>query len=246
MRAVLLAAGVGRRIGGEDGHQPKCLLKFDGKTLLQRHLEIIRACGLEEVVIGVGFRAEMIQTEIDMLGADGFAKTILNPRYQEGSNLTLWAVRQAMRGEVLLMDADVLYDHRMLRKLMNTSHPNSFLMDRSFEPGEEPVKLCVREGRLIEFRKRIETDFDFCGESVGFFRFNAEGCRLLMDSCERYTAKPEECFEEALREVILSAPDRMFGYEDVTGFPWIEIDFPRDIQKAREEILPNLEDIDNA
>tara|TARA_B100000686_G_scaffold353301_1_gene458355 strand:+ start:2819 stop:3547 length:729 start_codon:yes stop_codon:yes gene_type:complete len=242
MKVLLLAAGVGRRIGGEKGHPPKCLLKFNGKTLLHRHLELLHLTEATEVIIGVGFKAEMIQAELNTLDANGFASTIFNPRFEEGSNLTLWAAREVMTGDVLLMDADVLYDHRMLKALTNTSHRNCFLMDRDFEPGDEPVKLCVRNNKLIEFRKRIEIDYDFCGESVGFFRFDDEGCSLLMEACEHYTRQPDECYEEALREVMLNAPDGTFGYEDVTGLPWTEIDFPEDIEKARKHILPRLEE----
>lgn len=242
MRAIILAAGVGRRIGGEEGHPPKCLLKFNGKTLLQRHLELLRQCGVRELAVAVGFKSNLVQNELDTLGADGFAKTVFNPRFEEGSNLTLWAMRDEMTrgGDVLLMDADVLYDYRMLLALTRTSIRNCFLMDRNFEPGDEPVKLCVKDGRLVEFRKRVEAPYDFCGESVGFFRLEESMCRTLMESVERFTAQPEECYEEALRAVLLASPQGLFGYEDVSDLPWTEIDFPEDVDKARDKILPLL------
>ena len=102
--------------------------------------------------------------------------------------------------------------------------------------------MCVRNNKLVEFRKHVGIDYDFCGESVGFFRFNKDGCRLLMETCERYTSQTEECYEEVLREVMLNAPEGMFGYEDVTGLPWTEIDFPEDIEKARFiNLEPSLE-----
>ena len=49
----------------------------------------------------------------------------------------------------------------------------------------------------------------------------------------------EEPYEEAIRDLLLETPDA-FGYEDITGLPWIEIDFPEDIQRAQNEILPQL------
>ena len=244
MRAIIFAAGIGRRIGGDEGHPPKCLLQFGGKSLLHRHLELLRHCGIGEVVLGVGFQAEMIQMELDALGADGFARTVFNPRFEEGSNLTLWSLRDELiqADEVLLMDADVLYDHRMIKTLLHTSHANCFLMDREFESGDEPVKLCVRDGNLVEFRKLIEVDFDFCGESVGFFLLKNRISRKLIEVCERFTKNPEECYEETMREVLLDSPFGTFGYEDITGLPWTEIDFPEDVEKARELILPRLEE----
>ena len=74
------------------------------------------------------------------------------------------------------MDADVLYDHNILGRLINSDKENVFLLDQDFEMGEEPVKLCVRNGsHLVEFRKQLDENltFDFMGESVGFFKFTS-------------------------------------------------------------------------
>jgi choline kinase len=54
-----------------------------------------------------------------------------------------------------------------------------------------------------------------------------------------------EPYEEAIRDVLLAEP-RQFGYEDVTGLPWIEIDFPEDVKRARDDILPRLHESDTA
>ena len=52
--------------------------------------------------------------------------------------------------------------------------------------------------------------------------------------------RQEEPYEEVIRDLLLQTPER-FGYEDITGFPWIEIDFPEDLQRAQQDILPRLE-----
>lgn len=242
MNAILLAAGVGRRLG--KGEDPKCLLRFAGKTLLQRHLEILQVCGVKQIIVGVGYRADRVQAEIHALGLEGYASTILNPDYERGSILTLWTLRDALTrgGDLLLMDADVLYDYRLLRRLVDSRHPDCFLMDRHFEPGDEPVKLCVRDGTLVDFRKKVALTYDFCGESVGFFKLRELTAIDLLAAAKNFidAGKNEECYEEALRDLLLSpAP---FGYEDITGLPWIEIDFPYDVERAQREILPALVD----
>ena len=111
------------------------------------------------------------------------------------------------------------------------------------EPGEEPVKLCVHDGYLVEFRKQVAPNlaYDFAGESVGFFRFESAIAHRLATHTEQYVAdgRHEEPYEEAIRDLLLETPEA-FGYEDITGLPWIEIDFPKDIQRAENEILPQL------
>ncbi len=241
----MLAAGVGRRLGKDGQNKPKCLLKFNGKSLLERHLDYLRSCQIDEVAIAVGYQAEMIQNEIKAVEADNWVTTVYNPDYTKGSIISLWTLREhlAAGDEILLMDADVLYDRRIIERLVKTDIPNCFLLDRDFEPGEEPVKLCVRDGYLVEFRKQVALDltYDFSGESVGFFRFESAIARRIATRTEQYVADglDEKPLEEAIRDLLLETPEA-FGYEDITGLPWIEIDFPEDIKRAQNEILPQL------
>ena len=141
------------------------------------------------------------------------------------------------------MDADVLYDHNIIGRLIDTDKKNIFLLDKEFEAGAEPVKLCVLDGQLVEFRKQIASSlaFDFQGESVGFFRFSPEISRMLASQAREMVEQgnADEPYEEAIRDVLLSIPEK-FSYEDITGLPWLEIDFPEDVEKANNEILPKL------
>ena len=245
MKAIILAAGVGRRLGKDGEIQPKCLLRFNGKSLLERHLDYLCYCQIDTVAIAVGYQAEMIQDEIKRVGAETWVTTIYNPDYTQGSLISLWTLREHLAAgeDLLLMDADVLYARYIIERLVKTDIPNCFLLDRDFEPGDEPVKLCVHNGHLVEFRKQVASDlvYDFSGESVGFFRFDGAIAHRLAACTERYVAEGryEEPYEEAIRDLLLEAPE-VFGYEDITGLPWIEIDFPEDIQRAQNEILPQL------
>ena len=101
--------------------------------------------------------------------------------------------------------------------------------------------LCVKDGRLVDFHKIVRGPYDFHGESVGFFRFRRETAARLAALAESYIAsgRKSEWYEEAVRDLLLERPGE-FGFEDVTGLPWIEIDFPEDVAKARDAILPEL------
>ena len=243
MKAIILAAGVGRRLGVD---HPKCLLEFNGRSLMQRHLDLLKQLGIEDVVVGVGHLADQVIDAIADYGHADFTRTLYNPRFEQGSMISLWTLREelAYGGDVLLMDADVLYDQKMLQRLIETDHENCFLLDRGFEDGDEPVKLCVRDGLLVEFRKQLapDLDYEFSGESVGFFRFGSAITKRLAERTEDYLARGlfEEHYEEAIRDLMLETPED-FAFEDVTGIPWVEIDFPEDIERAKQEILPKLD-----
>lgn len=250
MRAIILAAGRGIRLQQpEDSQLPKCLLRFDGMTLLERHLQMLKNAGVTDVVLALGFRHEQVQAELDRLGWLPRPDIVLNMQFELGSILTVHTIADALTrgGDVLLMDADVLYDERILRALVAGAGPlNRLLIDRDFEAGDEPVKLCVQDGVPVELRKQLAADlrFDTIGESVGFFRFEQAAARRLAALVAGYvdSGRAHMPHEEAVRD-FLKEGSHAVEVADVTGFPWIEIDFPIDVVRAAQEILPQLQTV---
>jgi len=248
MRAIILAAGRGLRLQQpEDQQLPKCLLRFGSMTLLERHLHLLRNAGIEEIVLALGFRHELVEKELDRLRWKPRPEIVLNSRFDLGSVLTVHTAADAMTrgGGILLMDADVLYDERILSALVAGRQPvNRMLIDREFEAGDEPVKLCVRDGVPIELRKKLAADlrYDTIGESVGFFRFDQPGARRLAALVAGYIARDrgEMPHEEAVRDLILEG-SQLFEVTDVTGAPWIEIDYADDVARAARDVLPELQ-----
>jgi len=270
MRAIILAAGRGNRLQQSEEQQvPKCLLAFEGRSLLERHLLLLRQAGIEEVVLALGFRHEMVAAEIDRLHWRPRPEFVLNERFELGSVLTVHTVAEAMTrgGDVLLMDADVLYHEGIMSALVAGRKPvNRLLIDREFEAGDEPVKVCVRDGVPVEFRKQVAPglQYDTIGESVGFFRFHAAGARRLATLVAGYveSGRANLPHEEAIRDLLLEraqptpfasgskAPQATFDnpdssgqiveIADISGLPWIEIDFPNDLTRAAREVLPQL------
>jgi choline kinase len=242
-RAIILAAGVGRRLGNE---APKVLLEFEGKTLLERHLAALRANGVGDIAVTVGHRGDLIHAELSRLGALGRVALVENPRYREGSvvSLAVQRPRLAAGRPVLLMDGDVLYDSRMIARLLQAAPENVLLFDQIIEPGEEPVKVCLRGEVIVDFAKLPEHAHDRHGESVGFFRFSAGMATALAERAAAYVegGRASAEYEAAIRDLILAHPDR-FGYEDISDLPWTEIDFEADVVRARAEILPRLQEV---
>ncbi len=241
MHAIILAAGVGRRLN-QGQPLPKCLLEFGGMTLLERHCRNLAACGVDNLTVVVGHESAQIAS---VLAGMTRPRPLLhyNPLYTLGSSVSLWSARHTLLcgDDVLVMDADVLYHPAILRRLIESPLRNCYLMDCDFVPGDEPVKLCVADRRIVEFRKIVAAGlhYDQIGESVGFFKFDATTALLLARLIDAYVAdgRSAQPHEEALRDLALN-PDINIGVEDVSGLPWLEIDFPEDLIRAEQQVLP--------
>ncbi len=254
---LLLCAGRGRRLGAGASDLPKVLLRFGGRSLLERHLEHLAVAGAGPVTLVVGYRHEAIEAELERLGRTEQVRLIHNPDWREGSVVSLDAGRDVLEagGPVVLMDGDVLYDRRLLDRLLGSAHPGVLLLDRRPRPGDEPVRVCLdASGRIVDFAKRPEAAYASYGESVGFFRLSGDIAASL--SLRAHAAASGDGrmleYEEPLRALIredaaaAATPGRsggaMFGCEDVTGLPWTEIDVMEDVERARS-LLPALDGV---
>ncbi len=245
MHAIILAAGVGQRLFGDSRSQPpKCLIEFDGKTLLKRHFEVLQELGIEKLTLIVGYRKDLIVEEATACAPDGFLEVIENPMYRGGSLISMWYARETYRrGEdVLFMDADTLYDQEVLQRLVKSKSATAFVYDEDLDEGDDPVRICLRDDEVVDFGKRIVGQFDAMGEWPGFMKVSAETGPLLAAALENYIEGGQltATYEEAIRDVIVGERTSVFEIVDISDLNWIEIDFPEDLERAREVILPKL------
>ena len=245
MKAIILAAGRGVRLS-EPGkpHPPKSLLKFDGQSLLERHIRLLQTLKVEGLTLVVGYQKEAIVSELERIDAFPFVELVDNPDFTEGSIISLWCAREQMStgDEIVVMDADVLYHPDILGQLIEGANLDRIQYDRGFVPGDEPVKLCFANGRIVEFRKRVTVSFDTVGEWPGFVRLSGDTAATLANTIQDFVERGDRDvpYEDALRHILLGSHAERFDYQDVTGLPWIEIDFPEDIAKAEQQILPSI------
>lgn len=229
MRAILLAAGRGRRL---DSDAPKCLLSFEGKTLLERHIAHLEASGIEALTLVVGYRREAIEEHLAALAPRLPIELIHNPRFERGSIVSLQVAGERLLDGALWMDADVLYPTALLQRLVRSEHPNCVLLDaRSEETGEE-MMLGVRGARVWQIARRVGAGWDLVGESVGFAKVGSDGGRVLKRilDAEIQAERLDQEYEAAMN---LAFQEATFGFERVDEFPWTEIDFREDVEKAK-------------
>jgi L-glutamine-phosphate cytidylyltransferase len=239
MKAIILAAGVGKRFKEMTDHRPKCLIEIQGKTLLERTLTALGAAGVREAVVVIGYRGEMIQQHIGSRYSDMQVRYIKNPHYTKGAILSLWSAREEFNDDIIIMDADVLFPVALIARLVYSSHPNCFLLDGSSENTGEEQMLLTRSGRVLNIVRGGSGDFDVIGESVGFLKVSRTDAPLLRSILDDFVAQRRDTIEHEEAFPVFLA-QRVVGFERVDDLPWIEIDFPTDLEQAERDVLPRI------
>lgn len=234
-KAIILAAGRGRRLGASTATRPKCLLRVGPQSLLEHQLDALRAHGVEKTVVVVGYCAQAVRTQVN-----GLAGFIDNQRHSVTNSLySLWLARDHAQEGFLLLNADVLFDPEVLTRVLASPHPNVLAVERRgrFDPEEMKVEL---EGDRIRALGKALPAAQAHAENVGVGKFSAQGARRLFSEMERLLeeskAEREFCpyaFNAIAGELPLHAAP-------VDDLPWIEIDFVEDLLRAREEIWPAI------
>jgi len=239
MKAIILAAGKGTRLNGVD-LKPKCLFEVGGRTLLDRQLAALAACGINDVRLVLGFEAERIRPR-----CPPNVSFVSNSRFEETSSLySLWLAREHLADGFVVLNCDVLFHPQLLTRLLSAPFADALLVDlvdkQNNQLGDEEMKVKIEDGCVVDIRKDLapaEAD----GENVGVVKFSPEGAKRLIDEMDSLISRggcERDWAPRAFRAYALRYPLHAISTED---FPWIEIDFPADYQRAEEEILPRIE-----
>lgn len=218
MRAVILAAGVGSRLGRP---LPKTLsILPTGETILGRQIRIFRELGVREVFVVVGFKKTLIMEQ----HPDAFFR--YNPLfYITNTSKSLLCAVQDVDDDVIWANGDVVFDPEVVRGVMQTP-ANIVAVDRK-KCGEEEVKYRTGDsGEVVAISKNI-TDGE--GEAVGVNKVLAAHLPALRRALER--CQDQDYFERGMEFMI---QDKVpFQPLDVSEHRCIEVDFPEDWQTAQ-------------
>jgi choline kinase len=239
LTAVILAAGVARRLAPLTDHTQKSLLHVGDRPILARMLESLAATGVDHAVIVVGHCADQVETLAASSPPGLTVRCIYNPEYRKGSALSLYTARDIIASRTaLIMDADVVFPREFLRRLIDAPAGNALLIDRGFADTGEEVKIYVRGARVVALGKKVMLPaWDQVGEGIGFFKTDAglDLVGLLEGVIDLSSGLCE--YEDALH--LLVARHHVEAV-DVTGSPWTEVDFVEDLRRAQFTIYPAI------
>jgi len=234
MKAVILSAGQGSRLLPLTAERPKCLLPLGPKSLIEWQIEVLARCGVDEIVVVVGFRAALVETLLATLARPGLSiRTLFNPFYNVADNLgSCWLARHEMAGDFLLLNGDTLFETAVLRRLLHSPPaPITVTIDRKAGYDADDMKVHLDGARLLEIGKTLppaRTD----GESIGLLSFRGAGPELFVDAIDRALRVSDGLKSFYLKVIDQLAKSRHVETVSIEGLAWGEVDYPADLQRA--------------
>ena len=126
MQAIILAAGLAKRLRPLTDTTPKCLLDVGGKNLLHRTMDNVISNGIKDFIFVTGYRENMIKDYLKVNFPDVNIKFITNADYSNNNNsYSLWMTKDFVKDDFILLDSDILFNSRIVTKLLNDQNNNA-------------------------------------------------------------------------------------------------------------------------
>lgn len=236
MQAIILAAGMGHRLGEYTKDNTKCMISINGIKLIDRFLKKLSCMNLSRVIIVVGYKSENV---IDYIGSryDNKLKIefINNPIYEKTNNIysLSLAKEQMMEDDTLLLESDLIVDDRMFDLLIDDEYPNLALVAK-YEAWMDGTMVCLdQDNNIVNFVPKSAFRYEDIGsyyKTVNIYKFSKEFCKKrYIPFLEAYVKAlgDNEYYEQVLRVITLINIEELKA-KSIGDLPWYEIDDVQD------------------
>jgi choline kinase len=235
-KAIILSAGQGSRLLPLTRDLPKCLIEFNGRSLLGWQVAALAATGVEDIVVVTGFRTERVEDHALELYRDTGARvrTLFNPFFQVADNLgTCWIARGEMDRDFIILNGDtIVSDEIVARLIAGASEPITVTVDVKDAYDDDDMKVTRdAEGRLHAVGKRLLPP-DTNAESIGMLAFVDDGPAIFRNQVDQMMRTPDGVERWYLRAIDIIAKGNRVGTVSIAGLDWQEVDFPQDVEAA--------------
>ncbi|HPQ80711.1 MAG TPA: phosphocholine cytidylyltransferase family protein [bacterium] len=235
MHAVILAAGLGNRLGGLTADKPKALVKVAGRELILRVMDFLDHPSITERTVVTGYMAPMLE---DFIASNiPGVGTVRNPHFNDGSIRSIEAALPSLKGDMLVVNVDHIYPAGLIERVVAADGDLVAVcdFDRRLGPDDMKVKLC-ENGRLELISKTLS---EFDGGYIGMTRVAAAKLPAYREAAA--TVRREEGNSASVERVIglMAARGGAVDICDSSGIRWLEVDTPEDLAAAEETLSTN-------
>lgn len=235
LKAVIVAAGEAHRMRPLTNDVPKCFLPVGSRPLIEYSLQALERCGIKQIGFVVGYMKDEFPARL----GNGY-EYIFNPFYATTNDMaSLWFAKEFVHGsDFVYLHSDLLY-HPDILAMTVASQAEIALAVEETVCDEEMMKVRVDGLDLLESSKDIPPDQAF-GEWTGIAKFTHTGWQKYLPEVEQLLAEGAFSVYDTVAMNRLVKKGRVIQIVPFAGLPFIEIDFPEDLQQARDEVAPQL------
>lgn len=239
MQAIILAAGMGKRLGELTQGNTKCMIRVGGETLIERVLRQLDALHLSRIIIVIGYKGAELQEYLANVSVQTPIVFVENPIYDKTNNIySLYLAKDYMREQdTLLLESDIIIEDAVLGKLVNHPYPDLALVDKYESWMDGTVVTIDDENRIQRFIPNSQFRYEEIPEyykTVNIYKFSQTFSEhMYVPFLEAYSSAlgNNEYYEQVLRVITMldNSPLRALPLE---GEQWYEIDDIQDLDIA--------------
>jgi len=232
MEAIILAAGMSKRLQKLTQTIPKSLLNINGLCPMELHLKTFLQLDFDKVYIVIGYLGEKIVNKFGDKYKNLKIEYVWNKEYEKsGSGYSLYlGLLKVDSFPIICMDADLFYEQKIIENIYNGETES--LLVSAHECDAEAVKVYVNGNRIVKLSKEFDYNEQILGESVGIFKLSKEGYDELLNYMESFVKKNFKLFE--WEDTLNGIFKKVYFKPIVVNNKWIEIDFEEDFLLAKK------------
>ena len=179
MQALMLAAGMGKRLGAYTNNQTKCMVKVGGKTLLEHAADALRQAGVKKFVIVVGYAGDKLIEFAKEKLSDFELEFVVNNDYSTTNNIySLYMAReQLMADDTIMLESDLIYEPRLIKAMVDSPDPNLVAVAKYEHWMDGTVTLVGEDGTIQEFIEKKNFSYDSVEQyykTVNVYKFSKD------------------------------------------------------------------------
>ena len=248
MQAIILAAGMGKRLKELTSNATKCMVEVNVEMMIHKTLMHLEKLNLNKIVLVVGYEGQQLMDYVNSLGLKTPVEYVVNDVYDKTNNIySLYLAKEyLLQDDTLLLESDLVYEEAVIRKLVDTPYPSLVLVDK-FESWMDGTCITVDEDdNITSFVSKREFDFTKTDEyykTVNLYKFSKNFSeKYYVPFLEAYCNAMglNEYYEQVLK-VITFLGDLEIKAVKLNGEKWYEIDDVQDLDIA-ESLLAGKEE----
>lgn len=245
VRAIILAAGRGKRLRPLTDKVPKCLLEVANIPLIEYQIRNLLENGIEDIVICAGYKRGKIKIFCQKIFPSVNIKIVENADFLDTNNMySLYLCRQYLDRDIILMNGDVIFDEAIIRKLRSESD-SCVCVDRKVYAGES-MKIVVEKGFVRDISKAISPAKSY-GVSIDVYKINEKDLAILNLNLQRIIEVEEKLnqWTEVLLQKLFQKGEVLAKPLDIGNSKWVEIDTYDDLNAAEQIFNKKLQSLKN-